>query len=83
MQLVLVSKSAVLTLRLQQKKFRKTALRFAQSLSYRPRPVVVDVDATSSSTPTAHILSEGDFFPTDTEAALKQYTKPELICVVV
>ena len=58
-----------------QKKFCRTAPRSAQRLSERPAPVVVDVDAASSSVPVTFLLSEGDFFPTDTEAALKQETK--------
>ena len=59
-----------------QKEFRKTASRSAERLSQRQAPVVVDVDAASSLAPVTHLLSEGDFFPTDTEAALKQATKP-------
>ena len=59
-----------------QKNFRRTAPRSAERLSQRPAPVVVNVDAASSSAPVTHLLSEGDFFPTDTEAALKQETKP-------
>ena len=59
-----------------QKKFRRTAPRCAQRLSQRPALVVVDVHAATSSAPVTHLLSEGDFFPTDTEAALKQETKP-------
>ena len=54
-----------------RKKFRMTALRVGHSLSQRLAPIFVDVDAASSSAPVTHLLSEGDFFPTDTEAALK------------
>ena len=57
-------------------KFRGMALRCPHSLSQRPAPVVIDVDAASNSTPLTHLLSEGDIFPTDTEAALKHETKP-------
>ena len=42
------------------------------------------VDATSSSPPLTHLLSTGDFLPTDAEVALKQETKPHqfvLLCV--
>ena len=54
-----------------QKKFRRTAPRCAQLLSQRPAPIVVDVDAASSSARVTHLPSEGDFFLTDTGAALK------------
>ena len=40
-------------------------------------PPAIDVDAESSSAPVPHLLSEGDFFPTDTEAALKQEGKEQ------
>ena len=76
-QPAVVSQSAVLTMRLPhehrlgKKKFRRTAPCFAQRLSQRPAPVVVDVDAASSSAPLTHLLSEDDLFPTDNEAALK------------
>ena len=41
------------------------------NLSRRPAPIAADIDAASSSAPVTHLLSGGDFFPTDTEAALK------------
>ena len=80
-QLSVLSQSAVVTLRLPHrsafaKKVPKTAPHFAHSLSRRPTLVVVDVDAASSLAPLTHLLSEGDFFPADTEATLKQETKP-------
>ena len=55
----------------QRKKFRRTAPRAGHSLSQRPAPIVMDVDAASSSAPVTHLLSEGDFFPADIAAALK------------
>ena len=33
--------------------------------------------------PISYLLTEGDFFPTDTEAALKEKTKPQSIRVAV
>ena len=39
-------------------------------------PVVVEVDAASSLAPINHLLREGDFSPVNTDAALKQETKP-------
>ena len=59
-----------------QKSFRGTAPHSAQGLFQWPPHVVVDVDAASSSAPVIHLLSEGDFFPTNTEAGLKHKTKP-------
>ena len=40
-------------------------------------PLAIHVDAESTSAPVPHLLSEGDFFPTDTEAALKQEGKEQ------
>ena len=57
-----------------QKKFRRTTPRAGHSFSQQPAPIVVDVDAASSSAPVTHLLSEGDFFPTDTDGALHQQT---------
>ena len=50
-----------------KKKFRRSALRGTQ-LAFS---VAIDLDAESSSSPPPHLLSEGDFFPTDTEVALR------------
>ena len=54
-----------------RKKFRTTALRAGYSLSERLAPIVVAVDAASSSAPVIHLPSEGDFFLADTKVALK------------
>ena len=50
-----------------KKKFRRTAMRGTQPAIR----AAVDVDAESSSAPPPNLLSEGDFFPTDTEVALQ------------
>ena len=54
-----------------RKKIRGKPPRAGHSLSQQPAPIVADVDAASSSSPVTHLLSEGDSFPTDIEAALK------------
>ena len=50
-----------------KKKFRRSAVRGTQPAV----SAAIDVDAESSSAPPPHLLSEGDFFPTDTEVALR------------
>ena len=58
-----------------KKKFLWTGVRPSQCATRAPPPPAIDVDAESSCAPVPHLLSEGDFFPTDTEAALKQEGK--------
>ena len=71
-QPAVLSQSAILTLRLPHrhrlsgKKGRRTAPRAGHSLSQRPAPIVLDVDAASGLAPVTHLRSEGDFILTDT-----------------
>ena len=60
-----------------KKKFRRTGVRPSQCATRALPPPAIDVDAESSCAPVPHLLSEGDFFPTDTEAALKQEGKEQ------
>ena len=49
-----------------KKKFRQSAVRGTQPAVF----AAIDVDAASGCAPPPHLLSEGDFFPTDAEVAL-------------
>ena len=60
-----------------KKKFRRTRVRPSPCATRALPPPAIDVDAESSSAPVPHLLSEGDFFPKDTEAALKQEGKEQ------
>ena len=62
---------------LAKKKFRRTGLRPSQCATRALPPPAIDVDAESISAPVPHLLSEGNFFPTDAEAALKQEGKEQ------
>ena len=55
-----------------KKKFRHTCVRASNNASQLP--VAIHVDAKSSSAPQLHLLSEADFFPTDTELAITKDT---------
>ena len=55
-----------------KKKFRRIAVRASNHATQLP--AVIDVDAESSCAPQQHLLSEADFFPTDTELAVTKDT---------
>ena len=60
-----------------KKKFRQTGVRPSQCASQALPSPAMDVDGESSSAPIPHLLSEGDFFLTNTEAAVKQEGKEQ------
>ena len=55
-----------------KKKFRHTAVRVGNIATQLP--TTIDVDAESNSAPQQHLLSEADFFPTDSELAVTKDT---------
>ena len=60
-----------------KKKFRRTGVRPSQCATRALPPPAIDVNVECSSAPVPHLLSEGDFCPKDTEAALKQEGKEQ------